>query len=114
MIRSRSDVQIAQIRAQIKSGNLSEDSVKNLEGLLEKRVKERVDLEASFREESLALTAEETSRLTDKRTTDKIRLLDEEIVQAQEALAAVEEFGSDRRSGEILRLSGLPEKESKS
>ncbi len=102
------DVQIAQIRTQIKSGNLSEDSVKNLEGLLEKRVKERVDLEASFREESLALTAEETSRLTDKRTTDKIRLLDEEIVQAQEALAAVEEFGSDRRSGgdpEAIRIA---------
>ena len=102
------DVQIAQIRAQIKSGNLSEDSAKNLEGLLEKRVKERVNLEASFREESLALTAEETSRLTDKRTTDKIRFLDEEIVQAQEALAAVEEFGSDRRSGgdpEAIRIA---------
>ncbi|NBW41855.1 DUF3293 domain-containing protein, partial [bacterium] len=80
------DIEIEQLRARIKKGGLTDENKESFEKILEDKVRDRVKIEQSFKDESLELSVEERTALSDRRTRDAVRALDAEIALAEQSL----------------------------
>lgn len=93
------DVKIAQFKAQLKLPNLSQEARESIEGRLEETVEQRVKIQQSYADESLTLTSNEVTKVSDMRITDAVKNLDEQIEQAQAAIDNVTDYGNTLING---------------
>lgn len=88
------DVEVEQLRSQLKLPSLSDDARKVIEQRLEDKVADRVKIQVSFADESLSLDYGERTAATDMRTRDAVKDLDNEIKLAERAVDDVTDYGN--------------------
>ena len=93
------DLKIHSLRSQLKSDSLAEADKKSVEEAYEAAVRQRVELQYSFEEESVTLTEAERNQVVERRVSDAVSDLDSEIGVAEKSLEAVRLNGESRRNG---------------
>ena len=100
------DVEIETLARQLEDESLSPEAKKAIQEQLEAKVKQRVDLERTFSEESLELTAEERDTLFEDTRKFYRANLDEEIELAQMAVDEhVDRQGTEAYDPEARRIA---------